>query len=119
MNLIDETDVPDGTYYKVIEVANLRNIAIQYKITTGPMNVIELHFYATTDSDADDDTLDDWVDVTRLGTGMPRIFVQANQEEHDIAYNDREMTIAKLKVLYTVSTTMPDNSIKVGWSSDK
>ena len=117
MRLIDETNQVAGTYRSVIEIANLRNIAIQYNITAAASDHIEIQLWGTVYSNAVDGIEDEWVEVTEFLTEK-KIFEVEDESIHDISFIDSACTLAKLKVLYIVTTSAPNNTIKIGWNTD-
>ena len=119
MDLIDETDVAAGTYYEVIQVANIANIAFQYKIVTGEDNEIELQIWGTVYIDANNSTDDDWSNITEFLTEEEELIIKQNSILNDVSITDSQCPFAKVKVKYIVTTDTPDNSIKAGWNSDK
>ena len=119
MNLINETNLSAGTYYEVIQVANLANVAFQYKIIVVDDNEIELQFFGTTETDADETTDDDWVNITEFLTEEVELIIEKDATLNDISITDSQCPFAKIKVKYIVTTDTPNNSIKVGWNSNK
>ena len=118
MVIVNEINVLDGEYYKVIKTANLQNLAIQYKLTAGGPDTVEIQFWGTVYTDAVENTDDDWVDLTEFLTEYEIRFAQLNTV-NDIAFIDSSCTIAKLKIKYIIATAAPNNSIKIGWNTNK
>ena len=118
MDLIDETNVSAGTYYKVIQVANLSNIVFQYKMVAGTSNTVEIQFWTSVYTDAEDSTDDDWVNCTEFLTEEEECSITKGTI-NDIAVTDSNVPFAKVKIKYIVTADTPDNSIKVGWNSNR
>lgn len=118
MKLFEETNKAAGSYYAIMEVANLRNIAIQYKIIAAASDDIELQLWGTVHTDAVDATEDDWVEITDFLTER-KIFNITDETVHEIAFLDSELTLAKIKIKYIVTTSAPNNYIKIGWNTDR
>lgn len=119
MRLIDETNKAEGTYYKVMKVANLKNLAIQYHIIAAASDTIELQLWGTVYTDTVDSDDDEWNELTEFLTEHKnQNFIITNDEIHDIVFLDSSVTLAKIKIKYIVTTNTPNNSIKVGWNTN-
>jgi hypothetical protein len=116
--LIDETDVTTGTYYEVLKTRNLCNIVFQYKLIAGVDNIIELQFWGTVYIEAEESTDDDWTNITEFLTEEETLSI-TNDSLQDLAITDSNVALAKVKIKYIVTASSPDNTIKVGWNSDK
>ena len=116
--LINETNLSTGTYQKVISVDNLCNILFQYKLIAGEDNTIEIQFWGTSYTDATSSTDDDWVNITEFLT-EEEILSVTNDTVHDFAITDSQCPFAEIKVKYIITTSSPDNTVKIGWHSDK
>ncbi len=119
MEFINEINVSAGTYYKVMEIANLVNIVFQYKVIAGSDNTVELQFWTSVYTDAEDSIDDDWVNCTEFLTEEEELIVKQNNTINDVAITDSQCPFAKMKVKYIIKADTPDNSIKVGWNSNK
>ena len=119
MNLISVTDLAEGEYRKAFPTAHIKNLVFQYKLTTGSGNVISLQFFGTVYADADDDTEDDWVNITGLLAGHLELLAVENSTMHDMAILDTDCRFAKIKIKYTITAPVPDNAVKIGWSTNK
>ena len=118
--LIEATNLAQGTTQSIMEVANKRNLAIQYRIRAGASDTVELQLWGTVYHDADNNTDVDWVEVTEFLTEHKnQDFKITNDTVHDISFLDSELTFAKIKLKYIVTTSAPNNFIKTGWNSDK
>lgn len=117
MQLISEINKAAGTYSKVVEVPNLRNFIFQYKLIAGADNTVELQFWGTVYSDANNGTDDDWANITEFLTGLNQVSV-TDDAIHDMSLMDTNCTFAKIKVKYIVTAVTPNNTIKVGWSTE-
>lgn len=118
MDLITATDIATGTYYKSVSVDNLKNFIFQYKLTAGKDNTVEIQFWATVYSDANESTDDDWLNITTLFTGLEKIMA-TDETIHDMSINDSNLTFAKIKIKYIVTESGPSNSLKIGLHSDQ
>lgn len=116
--IINETDLSTGTYYEVMEVSNVANIAFQYKLIAGTDNILELQFWSTVYIDADDSTDGDWVNVTEFLTEEEELIVE-DETINDMAITDSNVPFAKVKIKYIVTADNPDNTIKIGWNCDR
>ena len=100
-----------------MEVTNLRNFVFQYKLLAGVNNTLEIQFWGTVYTDADNETDDDWVNVTEFLTGLSQVTV-TDDIIHDMSLLDTNCTFSKIKVKYIVTAVTPDNAIKIGWSTE-
>ena len=116
--IINQTNMSAGTSQEVLSVANLKNIIFQYKLVAGASNTIEVQFWGTVYTDAVDGTDADWLNVTTFLTGLGTLSVTSGTL-HDMSLIDSNCTFAKIKVKYIVTASAPDNTLKVGWNTDK
>lgn len=118
-SLIDLSDQVAGEDKEVIQTANLRNITFQFKLIAGTGNTLGIQFLATVYSDANNDTNDDWEDITELLSDSPDPVTVTEGVLRGMYVMDTNCAFAKVKVVYVVTAATPDNTIKVGWHSDK
>jgi hypothetical protein len=111
---IDEDDVSEGTYQAVISLSNKQSSVIQYSITAGTSNSIELQFWGSIYDDADAETEDDWINVTSSFINSDDLIITEDSTK-GLIFLDTDIPFSQLKFIYVVTATTADNSIKVGW----
>ena len=121
--LANLTNVAQGSYYGIMLVANLKNLAIQYYLEAAASDVIELQLWGTVHTDAiettDENVDKDWHEVTEFLTEHEnQSFTITGKTEHDIVFLDSSITLAKIKVRYIVTTATPNNIISIGWTTN-
>ena len=113
MRLVELTNQAQGTTQSIMEVANKKNLAIQYKIIAAASDTVELQLWGTVYSEDDNNTDDDWIEVTEFLTEHKNhAFKVTNDTVHDISFLDSELTFAKIKLKYIVTSATPNNFIK-------
>ncbi len=118
MELINEINKDAGIYYEIVQIADLKNLIFQYKLIAGVDNTVEIQFWGTVYTNADGNTDDDWVNITEFLTELNKISVE-NETLHDMTLLDTNCTFAKIRIKYIIVTSSPNNTIKIGWNSDK
>lgn len=118
MILVQKTNLANGSYQEILTGSYVKHLSIQYKLIAGMSNTIEFQIWGTLFNDCDDNTDDDWINITEFLTGMSEIII-TNDNKHDIALIDTHCNFAKIKIKYIITTNSPDNDIKIGWSSTK
>jgi len=116
MILVSEINLAAGTYLKVMQLENLRNFIFQYRLLAGVNNSVEIQFWGTVYADADNETDNDWVNITEFLTGSRQVIVN-DDNIHDMSLLDTNCTFAKIKVKYIVTAVTPNNIVKIGWST--
>lgn len=115
--LIDETNKIAGSYYAVVDVPSVINSIFQYKLIAAVSDSIELQFWGTVYYNADNDTDDDWVNITEFFTEVVSLVV-TNASVQDLSIIDSNCAFAKIRVTYIVTSASPANTIKVGWNTN-
>ena len=118
MLLFDKTNINSGTYQEILTGSYVKHLSIQYKIIAGADNTVELQIWGTVFNDCDNNTDDDWLNITEFLTGMTEIII-TNDNIHDISLIDTHCNFSKIKIKYIVTNSSPDNKVKIGWGSTK
>ncbi len=116
-SIFNETNGVAGTVHIPLHIANVKNLAIQYKLIADTSCTVELQFWGTVYDDADPDTNDDWVNITEFLTEQEQVIAD-NSTIHEISLIDSECTFAEIRITRIVVGANPVNTIRVGWNTD-